>query len=128
MAQTPHNVIGTWRPVAATLEVNGKKSLPYGPGPQGKLTFTSDLHFVEFLHDPRIPRFKSDTRGEGTNKEATGRGRARWPAGRRDLMNVQCRELFPFFDTGHASDWGSPPDMTRWLVPTCILSRYLAGL
>lgn len=68
-AQTPNKVVGTWRPVSATLEVNGKMTLPYGPHPQGKLTFTSDLHFVEFLHDPRIPRFKSDTRGEGTDKE-----------------------------------------------------------
>ncbi len=68
-AQTPNKVVGTWRPVSATLEVNGKMSLPYGPDPQGKLTFTSDLHFVEFLHDPRLPRFKSDRRGEGTDKE-----------------------------------------------------------
>jgi hypothetical protein len=68
-AQGPNAVAGTWRAVSATAEMNGKTSLPYGPKPQGKLVFTSDLHFVEFLHDPHIPRFKSDVRGEGTDEE-----------------------------------------------------------
>ena len=68
-AQTPNKVIGTWQMIAATLEVNGNTSLPYGPEPQGKLVFTSDLHFVEFLHDQRIPRFKSNERGGGTDEE-----------------------------------------------------------
>lgn len=68
-AQTPNKVIGTWRMTAATVEVSGTTSFPYGPEPQGKLVFTSDLHFVEFLHDPRIPRFKSNERGGGTDEE-----------------------------------------------------------
>ena len=68
-AQTPNKVVGTWRPVSATAEMNGATSLPYGPDPQGKLIFTSDMHFVELLHDPRIPRFKSIQRGEGTDAE-----------------------------------------------------------
>jgi hypothetical protein len=68
-AQTPNKVVGTWQMTAATVEVNGTTSLPYGPEPQGKLVFTSDMHFVEFLHDPRIPRFKSNERGSGTDEE-----------------------------------------------------------
>jgi hypothetical protein len=68
-AQAPNKVAGTWRPVSAAVEMNGRTSLPYGPQPQGKLVFTGDLHFVEFLHDPRIPRFKSNVRGEGTDAE-----------------------------------------------------------
>lgn len=68
-AQTPNKVSGTWQMIAATVEVNGKTSLPYGPEPRGKLVFTTDLHFVEFLHDPRIPRFKSSERGGGTDEE-----------------------------------------------------------
>ncbi|MBB3979943.1 lipocalin-like domain-containing protein [Rhizobium sp. TRM96647] len=68
-AQTPNKVIGTWQMTAATVEVNGTTSLPYGPEPQGKLVFTSDMHFAEFLHDPRIPRFKSNERGGGSNEE-----------------------------------------------------------
>lgn len=68
-AQTPNKVIGTWRMIAATVTVNGRTSLPYGPEPQGMLVFTSDMHFVEFLHDPRIPRFKSNERGGGTDEE-----------------------------------------------------------
>lgn len=69
VAQTPNNVVGTWRPVSAIVEMNGTKSFPYGPDPRGKLIFTSDMHFVELLHDPRIPRFKSIQRGEGTDAE-----------------------------------------------------------
>src|SRR5262249_29645798 len=37
--------------------------------PRGKLIFTSDMHFVELIHDPRISRFKSIQRGEGTDAE-----------------------------------------------------------
>jgi hypothetical protein len=68
-AQMPNKVVGTWRPVSATVEMSGTKSFPYGPDPQGKLIFTSDMHFAELLHDPRIPRFKSIQRGEGTDAE-----------------------------------------------------------
>jgi hypothetical protein len=67
--QSPNKVVGTWRMIAATVEVNGTISLPYGPEPQGRLVFTCDLHFVEFLHDPRIPRFESNERGNGTDEE-----------------------------------------------------------
>ena len=69
VAQTPNKVVGTWRMIAATVEVNGRTSLPYGPAPQGRLVFTSDMHFVEFLLDPRIPRLKSNERGGGTDEE-----------------------------------------------------------
>ncbi len=69
LAQTLNKVGGTWRMAAATVEVNGKTLLPYGPEPQGKLVFTTDMHFVEFMHDPRIPRFKSNERGGGTDAE-----------------------------------------------------------
>lgn len=68
-AQSLNRVAGTWRIIAATVEVNGKTSLPYGPHPEGKLVFTSDLHFVEFIRDPRIPRFRSNERGGGTDEE-----------------------------------------------------------
>ncbi|UUD63542.1 lipocalin-like domain-containing protein [Pseudomonas seleniipraecipitans] len=68
-AQTPNQVAGTWRVTAATVEMDGATSYPYGPEPQGKLVFTEDLHFVELLHDPRIPRFKSNQRGGGTDAE-----------------------------------------------------------
>lgn len=69
LAQTPNKVVGTWRPISATVEVNGTQSSPYGPDPRGKLIFTSDMHFVELIHDPRIPRFKSVQRGKGTDEE-----------------------------------------------------------
>ena len=68
-AQTLNKVAGTWRPVSVTLEVDGVKSQPYGPEPQGMLVFTSGMHFVELIRDPRIPRFASNERGQGTNEE-----------------------------------------------------------
>lgn len=68
-AQGLNSVAGTWRIVAVTVEVNGKISLPYGPHPEGKLVFTSDLHFVELIRDPRIPHFRSNERGGGTDAE-----------------------------------------------------------
>lgn len=67
-AQTPNKVVGTRRIVSATVEVNGTTSLPYGPERQGILVFTSDMRFIEFLHDPRVPRFKSNERGGGTDE------------------------------------------------------------
>lgn len=71
-AQALNQVAGTWRVVSATVEVNGKTSFPYGPNPEGRLVFTSDLHFVEFIRDPRIPRFASNERGGGTDEENRG--------------------------------------------------------
>lgn len=67
--QTPNNVVGTWRPISATLEVGGIKSHPYGPEPHGMLVFTSDMHFMMMLRDPRLPRFASNERGQGTDEE-----------------------------------------------------------
>lgn len=43
--------------------------MPYGPTPKGKLIFTDDLYFIEFLFDPRIPRVQSNRRGGGTDAE-----------------------------------------------------------
>jgi hypothetical protein len=67
--QKPNKVAGTWNLIAATVESDGVISHPYGPEPRGRLVFTPDLYFVEFLHDPRIPRFASDQRGGGTDAE-----------------------------------------------------------
>jgi hypothetical protein len=33
------------------------------------LVFTPDMHFVEVLNDPRVPKFASDARNEGTAEE-----------------------------------------------------------
>lgn len=68
-AQSPNKVVGTWQPISASAEVNGKTSRPYGSDPRGRLTFTPDMHFVEFLHDARIPRIASNQRGGGTAEE-----------------------------------------------------------
>lgn len=67
--QIPNKVAGTWNLIAATVENDGVTSYPYGPEPRGRLVFTPDLYFVEFLHDPRIPRFQSNQRGSGSDAE-----------------------------------------------------------
>nr|WP_288453438.1 lipocalin-like domain-containing protein [uncultured Pseudomonas sp.] len=64
-----NKVAGTWNLIAAKVENDGVISHPYGPEPKGRLVFTPDLYFVEFLHDPRIPRFQSNQRGGGTDAE-----------------------------------------------------------
>ena len=35
----------------------------------GLLVFTADLHFVELLHNPAVPRFASSNREQGTAAE-----------------------------------------------------------
>jgi len=65
----PNQVAGTWRMVAATLEIDGKTQRPYGENPQGLLVFTTDMHFVEVLTDGDTPRFASNARGGGTDDE-----------------------------------------------------------
>lgn len=59
----------TWQPVSATVEIDGNVSLPYGGTPKGKLAFTDDLHFVELLFDPNMPKIRSNLRGGGTDEE-----------------------------------------------------------
>lgn len=69
LAQSPNLVVGTWRIVSATAEADGEISHPYGHEPRGKLVFTQDFHFVEFMYDPAIPKVKSNERGKGTDEE-----------------------------------------------------------
>lgn len=65
----PNQLLGTWQPVSATLEDGGRITRPYGPRSAGMLVFTADMHFVEVLTDPSVPRFASDRRGGGTDAE-----------------------------------------------------------
>ncbi|WP_092143418.1 MULTISPECIES: lipocalin-like domain-containing protein [unclassified Pseudomonas] len=62
-------LVGTWRMVSATVESQGSRSDAYGPDPHGWLVFTPELTFVEVLTDPRVPAFRSNVRGEGTDEE-----------------------------------------------------------
>ncbi len=62
-------LVGTWRMVSATVESQGSRSEAYGPNPHGWLVFTPELTFVEVLTDPRVPVFRSNARGEGTDEE-----------------------------------------------------------
>lgn len=62
-------LVGTWKMVSATIERQGSRSDAYGPNPHGWLVFTEELTFVEVLTDPRVPAFRSNARGEGTDEE-----------------------------------------------------------
>ncbi|WP_416357636.1 lipocalin-like domain-containing protein [Aureimonas phyllosphaerae] len=68
-AQSPNEVLGTWRMVSATIEREGDDVPAYGARPNGMLVFTPDMHFVEVLTDADVPKFASNVRGEGTPKE-----------------------------------------------------------
>jgi hypothetical protein len=68
-ADSPNRMVGTWRMVSAYLDPDGARTPAYGPEPHGWLVFTEELTFVEVLTDPRVPKFVSSVRGEGTDAE-----------------------------------------------------------
>ncbi len=67
--QVKNKVVGTWKPVKVVLENNGKHFFPFGQEPKGMLSFTPNMRFVEFIIDSKIPPFKSEVPGEGTDEE-----------------------------------------------------------
>jgi hypothetical protein len=69
LADSPNRVVGTWRMISATIDPDGARTPAYGPKPHGWLVFTKELTFVEVLTDPRVPKFASSVRGEGTDAE-----------------------------------------------------------
>ena len=67
---TPRNqIVGTWQMISAQTERNGITAPAYGPQPNGMLSFTPDMHFVEVLTDSTLRPFASEVRGEGTDEE-----------------------------------------------------------
>lgn len=64
-----NKVLGTWRIVKAVVNPETDNVLPYGPEPRGLLVFTPDMHFVEVLNDPRVPKFAVNARDKGTPAE-----------------------------------------------------------
>ena len=65
----PKNLIGTWSLVSLTYDEDGKTTEPYGPNPKGIITFGSDGRFVTIITDPRVPKFASGKRTDGTAEE-----------------------------------------------------------
>jgi hypothetical protein len=55
--------------ISATIDPGGRNIPAYGNNPSGLLVFTPDMRFVELLIDADIPRFASNSRGEGTDDE-----------------------------------------------------------
>jgi hypothetical protein len=64
-----NKVLGTWRMVSAQLDPDGRNLPAYGPAPSSLLVFTADMHVIEVLTDSTVPKFASNARGHGTEKE-----------------------------------------------------------
>lgn len=69
VASPRNQLLGTWRMVSARLDPDGANVPAYGKRPNGLLSFTADMHFVEVLTDADVPRFASNARGQGTDME-----------------------------------------------------------
>ena len=69
-AHRPNKVAGMWEPVTIQAMKDAHTTEPYGPHPVGLLSFGENLHFVEVLLDPAVPRFAASTRQEATGEEA----------------------------------------------------------
>lgn len=70
VAAAPQNqVLGTWKMVSAQIDPEGRNLPAYGAHPNGLLSFTADMHYVEVLTDSDVPRFASNVRGQGTDAE-----------------------------------------------------------
>lgn len=68
-AASPNQLLGTWRMESAQIDPEGTNQPAYGARPNGLLTFTPDMHYIEVLTDADLPRFASDVRGGGTDAE-----------------------------------------------------------
>ncbi|CAA9309016.1 MAG: hypothetical protein AVDCRST_MAG56-6068 [uncultured Cytophagales bacterium] len=68
-AGAKNQVLGIWKPLSAQIDPEGRNVPAYGPNPAGRLVFTENMQYLEVLHDPGIPAFKSDVRGQGTPEE-----------------------------------------------------------
>jgi len=55
--------------ISAQTERAGASRPAYGERPEGMLSFTPDMHFVEVLTDSTLPPFASEVRGDGTDEE-----------------------------------------------------------
>ncbi len=64
-----NKILGTWRMVSAQLDPGGKNVPAYGAAPRSLLVFTADMHVIEVLTDSTVPKFVSNARGHGTEKE-----------------------------------------------------------
>jgi hypothetical protein len=69
-AQTfKQQIVGTWSVASVAMEMNGKKTEPYGPGPRGYFMFTADDHFSNNVVRADRPKFASNNPNTGTPEE-----------------------------------------------------------
>ena len=69
-AQTAKDLVGAWTLVSNTnVRPDGSRIDAFGPNPKGMVVFTADGHFVITLIRSDLPRFKSNSRAEGTPEE-----------------------------------------------------------
>lgn len=67
--QPANRVVGMWRPVTIKGTLHGVASQPFGPHPDGLLVFDDNLHFVECIVNPDLPRFAAPDRQNGKPDE-----------------------------------------------------------
>lgn len=64
-----NKVVGMWKPRSIQANHNGQTSTPFGPRPDGLLVFAENLHFVEVINNPEVPKFAAGGRQDGTAEE-----------------------------------------------------------
>jgi len=67
-AQAAKGLTGTWTPVSATLDQNGKKTDLFGPSPVGSYIFDGS-HFSYIILRTDLPKFSGNSRTAGTPEE-----------------------------------------------------------
>ena len=61
---------GTWTLVTVdNILADGRRIQPYGPHPEGMLTFDADGHYAIQIFHPDRPRFASNDKARGTEEE-----------------------------------------------------------
>lgn len=60
---------GSWTLVSMVNEQDGKKIEPFGSNPNGLFILTQDGRFSQIITRANLPKFKSDNRMKGTDKE-----------------------------------------------------------
>ena len=68
-AARQNQMLGTWPILSAQIDPEGEKRPAYDPPPNGLLSFTPDMHYVEVLANADVPRFASEERGQGDDAE-----------------------------------------------------------
>jgi hypothetical protein len=69
-AQTAKNIVGDWTLISSdTVSPSGARTPTLGSNPTGRVTFTSDGHFIWLFINNDLPKFAANNRAAGTPDE-----------------------------------------------------------